>query len=317
MMTPFTVWLVGAGGMALDYIKVLKKLNCHVTVIGRSKESAHRFKANSNHPVFEGGLAEFLAVNQKLPTAAIVAVGVESLASITTQLLRVGVKRILLEKPGSLTYDEIKDLQSEAQKVGAEVSIAYNRRFYSSTIAAKQIISEDGGVCSLNFEFTEWGHVIEGLSKPRKVKEAWLLGNSTHVIDLAFYLGGAPIELNAMTSGSLSWHPTSAVFAGSGRTEQGALFSYQANWDAPGRWGVEILTQKHRLILRPLETLQIIKKGSINIENYQIADEIDKEYKPGLYRQVEYFLMGMKNDFCTLEDQVKKWKLYEKIAGYK
>jgi predicted dehydrogenase len=311
------VWLVGAGGMALDYLKVLRALDCQITVIGRGKESARKFEAQCDHPVVSGGLEAFLVSCPTVADAAIVAVGVEALAPTTMGLLQAGVRRILLEKPGALSRAQIESLLAEAQLRGAEVIVAYNRRFFASTLAAQQMIEEDGGVRSLNFEFTEWGHVIEGLPKARGVKEAWVLANSTHVIDLAFYLGGFPIELHSLTGGSLNWHPSSAVFAGSGRTDQGVLFSYQANWDAPGRWGVEVLTRQRRLILRPMECLQIIRRGSVNIEKVDFENDIDKTFKPGLYKQVASFLFGeSKEKLCLISEQVRKWEIYSRIAGY-
>jgi predicted dehydrogenase len=316
-MKSTSVWLVGAGGMALEYHKVLRALDCRATIIGRGEESSRKFEVQSAHPVVSGGLEAFLLSNPSVADAAIVAVGVEALAPTTIRLLQAGVRRILLEKPGALNRTQIEALQAESMARGAQVVIAYNRRFFASTLAAQQMIKEDGGVQSLNFEFTEWGHVIEGLPKARGVKEAWVLANSTHVIDLAFYLGGFPIELNSLTGGSLKWHPTSAIFAGSGRTDQGVLFSYQANWDSPGRWGVEVLTRHRRLILRPMETLQIIRRGSVNIEKVEIENEMDKIYKPGLYRQVASFLFGDSNEkLCLIGEQVRKWGAYSQIAGY-
>lgn len=315
-MTFKSVWLVGSGGMAVDYFKVLHALDCQIIVIGRGEESARKFEAQCNHPVVIGGLANFLAKNPPVPDAAIVAVGVEALASTAITLLQAGVRRILLEKPGALSRAEIEALQAEARECNAEVIIAYNRRFFASALAAQQMIKEDGGVQSFSFEFTEWGHVIEGLTKAPGVKEAWLLGNSTHVIDLAFYLGGEPSELNVFTAGALSWHSSAAVFSGAGRTNCGALFSYQANWGAPGRWGVEILTSERRLIFRPMETLQVMKRGSVSIEPVAVDISLDQAFKPGLYEQTHRFLAGGFEGMCSLTDQVKQWPLYEQIAGY-
>lgn len=316
-MTSTSVWLVGAGGMALDYLKVLRALDCQITVIGRGEESARRFEAQGGHPVVSGGLDKFLASRPVVPNIAVVAVGVEALAPTTIQLLQAGVRRILLEKPGALNSTEIEALQAEAQARGAEVVIAYNRRFYAATLVAQRLIEEDGGVQSLNFEFTEWGHVIEGLAKAPGVKEAWLLGNSTHVIDLAFYLGGEPVEMQAYTAGALSWHPSSAVFAGAGRTDRGALFSYQANWGAPGRWGVEVITAQRRLIFRPMETLQVMRRGSVAIEPEPIDGALDQAFKPGLHEQTRRFLAGRTEGMCSLADQVRYWPLYERIAAYR
>jgi predicted dehydrogenase len=198
----------------------------------------------------------------------------------------------------------------------AHVQIAYNRRFYASTLRALELIEEDGGVESMHFEFTEWGHEIRSLKKAEGVKDAWFLANSTHVVDLAFYLGGAPSEMNTYTAGALDWHPSSAVFAGAGRTNTGAVFSYQANWDAPGRWGLEVITSNYRLIFRPMESLQVMRKGSVKIEPVELDDRLDKEFKPGLYEQVRRFIGGKHNGFCTIEDQGRLWSIYCRMAGY-
>jgi predicted dehydrogenase len=311
-----SVWLVGAGSMALDYLQVLRALNCHITVIGRGQTSASQFETEGYHPVFSGGLDSFLKLYPVIPYAAIIAVGVEALASTTLQLLRAGVRRILVEKPGALNRSEIETVHAEAQAVGAEVVIAYNRRFYASTLTAKRMIEEDGGVRSLNFEFTEWAHTIEGLTTAPGVKEAWLICNSTHVINLAFHLGGKPIKIQAFTAGKLDWHPSSAVFAGAGITDSGALFSYHANWGSPGRWAVEVTTSKRRLVFRPMEILQILRHGSVAIETVTLDDSLDRNFKPGLYEQTRRFLEGHTDDMWLLPDQVQCWALYELIASY-
>ena len=141
------------------------------------------------------------------------------------------------------------------------------------------------------------------------------MANSSHVADMAFYLGGEPKELYSCTTGGNDWHPTATVFAGAGVTHSGALFSYQANWGAPGRWGVEILTHKHRYIFRPLEKLQILKHNTVSVEPVEIDDRLDLEFKPGLYRQTESFLN--ENPNAPLQDIHKHYEkiitCYEKI----
>jgi len=107
------------------------------------------------------------------------------------------------------------------------------------------------------------------------------------------------------------------VVTGAGRTENGALFSYQADWAAPGRWGVEILTDKHRLIFRPLEKLQIQEIGSFCSKFYEIDDELDKVYKPGLYRQVQKFLTNKNDGMCSINEHVSNLSVYDKIISGK
>ena len=108
----------------------------------------------------------------------------------------------------------------------------------------------------------------------------------------------------------------SSRFCWSGITENEVLFSYHADWGAPGRWGVEVLTQKNRYILKPLEELKVIELGSIHSESIQIDDQKDKEFKPGLFNQVKAFLSGDYRLFCTINDQLQHIDIYNKISGY-
>ena len=306
--------------MAEDYARVLKALDSPFKVIGRGENSAIEFKTALGIPVQTGGVEKALQ-NESPPITAIVAVGVEQLASVTTQLLQAGTKSILLEKPGGMNLEELQQLHLTAQSQQSEpypdVWLAYNRRYYESTRKAREIILADGGATSCHFELTEWSHKIRELEDKKDIKAVWFLANSTHVVDLAFHLCGWPKEWQSWSSGSLDWHPASARFSGAGITDQNVLFSYFADWEAPGRWGVEVMTRKNRLILRPMEQLQVTPLGSVKVESVPLEDKLDQDFKPGLYRQVEAFLRQDTTHFCTLEEQVKHAGFYEKMAGYK
>ena len=99
-------------------------------------------------------------------------------------------------------------------------------------------------------------------------------------------------------------------------SEQNILFSYHANWQAPGRWGVEIQTAYNRLILRPMEELKINKLGSVLEENFIIGSDLDNNYKPGLLMQTKMFLDLEYDLFCSISEHVKNVEFYYNIAGY-
>ena len=310
------VLLVGSGYMAREYAKVLTALRINFQVAGRGEENCKTFlEAYPGVKITSGGLEKL-----KLPadcSHAIVASSVNALFDNTRNLLKKGVTRILLEKPGGSTGREIEKLAAIVKEKRATVLLAYNRRFYASVRKAKECIEEDGGVLSYNFEFTEWPHTIETLAVPDKIKQHWFLANSTHVVDTAFYLGGKPKKMTAIKNDSLDWHSSAAIFAGAGITEKGSLFNYQANWKSPGRWSIEMLTSRRRLILRPMEKLQIQHHRSVFISEMEIDDQIDKDFKPGLFLQTKNFLAGEDKEFCTISDQRKMVKkYYNKIAGY-
>lgn len=274
-----------------------------------------KFNETTGEKVITGGIDLWLRNNTPATRTAIVAVTENELGKVTLSLLKAGFTKILVEKPGGATYKEIYEVAKETKKRKARVFVAYNRRFNASTEKTKEIIKKDGKVLSFNFEFTEWSHVIGDLKKAPGVKENWFLHNSSHVIDLAFFLGGVPKKITSYCAGGLSWHPSASIFAGAGVAENGALFSYQANWQAPGRWGVEVLTPKHRLILRPLEHLCVQEIGSVAINNMEIDNTLDTQFKPGLYNQVEAFLYNKKANLCPIEEQSHNLSFYKKIQN--
>jgi len=312
-----SVLLVGLGNMGKEYARVLKALDISFISVGRGSSNASAFEAATGTKPVTGGIENYIKTEKEIPRCAIVAVNVTGLYEATLALLNSGVKKILVEKPGALYREELDNLLSVASKQEAEVFVAYNRRFYDSVTEARKIIVADGGVDSFQFEFTEWSYRIEPLQKDVEEKARWFLSNSSHVADLAFFLGGKPSLLTAYTSGSLSWHETASVFSGAGVSQGGALFSYSANWDGPGRWGVEVVTRSNRIILRPLEMLQLQKKGSIAVEQILSGNNNDTLFKPGLFSMVKAFLNGENNGLCSLNEQREMFDTYLKISNYR
>ena len=314
------LWLIGSGPMAQAYTAVLQAQSVNFRVIGRGASSAQAFQQATNVPVFSAGLDTALET-LSLPDKAIVAVGVEELAAVAQKLIDGGCKQLLLEKPGALHLPELEALHAAAQAEGASVWIAYNRRFYASVQKLHQLAAADGGITSAVFEFTEWSHQLRDLKKAPGVREHWLLANSTHVIDLAFHLIGLPAEgqWQGWHGGSLDWHPAAARFHGAGVSERGIPFSYQADWEAPGRWGLELLTRHNRYLLRPMEALQVIPLGSVEAQSIDLDDALDQQFKPGLFQQCEAFISSHPEhigQLCSLEELLKAFPTYYYIAGY-
>lgn len=309
------IWLIGAGGIAIEYAKVLKALGKDFVVIGRGQNSAKKFKEATGVEPLLGGLEEYLKTSPDVPERAINCVRAFELGKTNICLSNYGVKKILSEKPGFLP-EETEAISNATKTNGTSMFIAYNRRFYSSVLAAEKIMEEDGGLLSFNFEFTEWAHVIEATATiPEIEKNNLFITNSSHVVDTAFFLGGEPLEMNCYQNGTVGWH-TPSNFAGSGITNKGALFSYNANWNAPGRWAVELLTKKHRIYLKPMEQLQLQDKGSVKVYPVEIDDHLDKEFKPGFYLETKAFLEGDFSRLCSLGQQVGHVKkIYNIMLG--
>lgn len=303
--------IVGAGKMARFHALAARDIGWTVEAVTRSDATAADFASETGSHAVGGGLGQWLASRQA-PSHAVVAVGVEGLAEATIAVIRGGARHVLLEKPGGLDAAEIASVADVAEDHGAGVYLAYNRRFYPSTQAAKALIEQDGGATSLRFDFTELAHAIGASAQKDEVKRAWFLANSTHVIDLAFYLAGRPVSLHAEVRGALDWHPDAAQFAGCGETEQGALFSYVADWTAPGRWSVDVRTRERRIVLEPLEELRLQKRGSFTLD-VEALSGANPSHKVGIFEQMHAFLTGENlSEFVSIREQASRAKaLYE------
>jgi predicted dehydrogenase len=309
--------LIGTGPMAIEYMNVLAAMSIKPIVIGRGEKSANVFKEITGVKPHIGGIDGYLS-NTKIEakTTAIIATGTETLMVIMLQLLNAGVKKILIEKPAAISIDELLENEKMLKQYEDSIFIAYNRRFYASVIEAERLITEDGGLQSMHFEFTEWAHKIEPLKMVNEVKENWFFANSTHVVDLAFYFSGKPTNWNAFSKpGELTWH-SKTNFVGAGETEKGILFSYISNWESAGRWALELLTEKRRIYLKPMESVSLQDKGTVLVKEHQFDDILDIDFKPGLYRQIESFLNNNFEKFVNIKSHIENSRnIYSKMLS--
>jgi predicted dehydrogenase len=314
------VLIVGSGFMAKEYLEVLKAMKMGAIVVGRGKENIELLK--SEFPEFEfrdGGLDKYLDSNKEIPEYAINASSINQLFATSKILLQAGVKSILLEKPGALFLKDLEEIEQLSLENESNVYIAYNRRFYASIQTLKNEVIHDGGIKSAHFEFTEWAHTIDQNKFDNEVLNKWIISNSAHVIDTVFHLIGKPEQMLSMVSGEgqIPWHSSGSIFIGMGRSVNNIPFSYHSNWNSAGRWAIEISTAKRRFYLKPMEKLFAQKLGTVSLEEIEIDDTLDRDYKPGIYSQVQKFLNGDCQELCTIEEQRKSYEgVYMKIGSY-
>ena len=308
--------------MAQEYLKVFAALEQPVELVGRGEAAVSELEARFGVPGRSGGVGRMDDLSRY--SAAIVATGVTDLAETAEAVLVRGCRHVLVEKPGALFLPELLRLQQTAATTASEVSVAYNRRFYPSVDAARNAISEDGGLLSMTFDFTELEGRARAAHGGRPDFDVILrrLGvvNSLHVIDLFLHLGGLPSSWEHHVSGSLDWHPSGAIFSGSGVTDRGIWFSYLSTWSGAGRWGLELTTRNRKLILRPLEQLVWQRRDSFELESVRLAEE-PPGLKVGLGAQVAAFLhqaAGAEPDprLSTLAEAIRHFEVAEVILGY-
>lgn len=314
------ILILGSGNMAKEYMKVISQYEYKVVIISNSNTNFDYFKSNYKN-ISTYIKSEFELINQinfSEFSFAINCVSIENLFETTKVILQLGIKKILLEKPGSLLISDLDKLIEIEKSKNAQIYIALNRRFHSSTIFIKNLLKSTKA-SSASFDFTEWKKGIDPNKYNNQSLNKWLYCNSIHVIDLFFYIFGNHKEINSTVMGvnKLNWHPSSSIFYGTGILENDIPFSYKSDWNGPGRWGIELVTETKKYILSPLEKVQELGLDDFIIRESNIDYKDDEKFKPGLKKMIDAFIKDDLTGFNSLEDQKKLFKTLNKIGGYK
>lgn len=310
-------WIIGTGPMAISYCKVLQEQFTNFLVVGRNELSCRNFTNETGFKAFSGGVKKIIE-KKSPPINAIVAVGSADLYSVCKLLLKAGVRNILLEKPGALEIENLKKLNDYADKNSSRIWIAYNRRFYSSVRTLRKIINCEKDIKSISFDFTERIKRIKPSHYSKEVMNKWILSNSSHVIDLAFHLIGTPniSEISCYQLGGISWHNSGSNFVGAGISNLNIPFNYRSDWHSPGGWSLDIYTEGDIYKLKPLEKLLIYSKEASRFVEIRFDKKLDLKYKPGLFLQCQKFFSCNFTDMCSINEQIKNFPIYSKMAGY-
>jgi hypothetical protein len=308
------IWLIGTGSMAVEYYKVLESLGVRYTLIGRRNSNQDKFP-NSPIIVIEGGFENIDNYSYEIPKFAFVVVNIENLYSVAKKCVSMGIKNVLIEKPGSLNTVEIRELCSFVKANSSNVYVAYNRRFYQTTKWIRNYALQYGKFDTVHFEFTEWTEKLRYTVKSEKVFSNWLFANSTHLIDLVFFMVGDPTVLNSYSSKSFGTDSKLNFFAGSGITSQGTLFSYNSNWGSTGNWSIVLSTKGRKFLLSPLEEIKVQSELGVNVpfNLIEINNTLDQEYKAGVYEMINTFLNEDFRDHLTIYDLCEKTNYYDRI----
>ena len=309
--------IVGAGSMSVAYAKTLQHLGLPFRCFGRGEASAKRFEAETGIPAGTGPLKDQFDAVGVTGARAIVAVNINQLSGVCTTLLEAKVHSILVEKPGGVNLADIQELSD--RDVHDQIHVAYNRRFLKSTQKALEIIEEDGGAQTLHFEFTELPDRLSSLGvHPPEVLANLPYANSSHVFDMAFYLGQAEDTLSdvsisgAVRQGEISWHPDGSRFASCGTIADRSLYTCFADWRSGGNWSVEISTANRRLRLRPLETLTQQMRETFDLVPVELSLDPDG-LKPGLPDMVADFIHQGGQNLPNMRCQIARMAVFAKM----
>ncbi len=297
------VAIIGAGRMTKEYIKAILYAypNCTIEVFGNSSQNCENISNEFKVKVSSGGFEQYIDV-LNTHTHLILATPVDKIEShliLLDKALNSKIK-ILAEKPAILNISSIGKLTYPDR-----IFVAYNRRFLPSALYTKELINNNG-IISCSFDFTEWSSRVLAAQSSKFILANWLEANSSHILDLVFFLIGYPKELKAYTSGHYSWH-NPVGFTGSGKTEKDTPFVFNSDWRSAGRWSIEIKYDGGSWHLSPIETLQSQIRECLTKETIEIPEKYQepKSLKPGLFNMIQAFFDSnqLNKHLATIENQ--------------
>jgi predicted dehydrogenase len=311
---PVSIAIVGSGKAAAYHLETLRHIrNVKVACL------VNRGRSNPEKLLREYGIgAHHTSLEAALSTggfeAAIVAVSCEATAEISHALATRGI-RCLIEKPLGMSSAEAKriaELPSQAMH-----AVAYNRRFYSSVLRAREIVRSLGTPYSIHMEASEdlWKVMassgLEGL-------RSRLITNTTHGLDLFTLFYGQAVETKALFARKqLEGVPIS--FQTGTRFANGCNGTFLSHWQSPTRWMVSLYGDRYRIDIN-LSTNQCSLFSGKATTVFGPAVE-DRRAKAGIYLQDWTFFEAVAQKalppepLCSVEEACDTLVLAEQILA--
>lgn len=307
--------IVGTGLIAEEYIKILLALDCKLEVVGNTDRKSEYIENKYQVKCHCGGLENFNFENNSYQDI-IIATPIELLFNHLNICIGrcQGLKNILVEKPGCLYTYQLEKILSI--KGDINIFIAYNRRFYNSTLQGIEIIKKDP-IKKILLTIDEYN--LDKISKLQtdKIMQNYFTNMTTHVVDMTLYMSGTPgaILNNTIEGyGLLPFHKRGCIFKGICMTTNDIPIEYNGDWSRNGKWKIEIMLESGKILsYQPLEDLKVLEKG--NDVKIVKRDKLDIDFKPGYYRQINSYISDKKN-LLDLETHYKNLKIYHKMVGY-
>ena len=277
------IGLIGAGGIARKHLDVIRYIDGieAVGITSRTRSKAEQVAGEYGIPVCAHDLDTL--IRKAKPDALMVLVSFDQMYPVTSRVIPLGYP-LFIEKPPGLTPDETKSLAKLAEKYSVNTMVGYNRRFYSIFHKGIEIIRKNGELMGVRVEGHERFWKLADILK-ESVRARWIYANSTHTIDLLRFFGGEPSKISAISRSRIETNGDQ--FAAVMELESGVIGNYVAHWYSPGGWGVVLYGEGVTVEFKPLESARWTDKQFKT--NDIDPDDVDVDYKPGFYAQMEAF----------------------------
>ncbi|MDP7251929.1 MAG: Gfo/Idh/MocA family oxidoreductase [Planctomycetota bacterium] len=316
-MKNLNIAVLGAGNIAQQHLPVLKDLpeiGC-ITLVDSDpvtlQQTGDRFEIDRRLSSVDDLKSDSL-------DAVFVLVSVLAVHEVASRFLSAGIPTFLEKPPGIHTW-QTQELADLARENSTLAMVGVNRRFYSTSMAARKTALAAGPIQTVTVEAHEdIERVRNGTKFPPEVLHRWSAANGIHALDMIRFFGG---DVSSVTSIQHKVEgETPDVHGALIEFENGALGRAGMDWLGPGGHRFEIRTAGMTLTSSPgYRTVTVQERGK---DRFLLEyDEIDLNYKAGFFRQDSTFIRCVQTGgplpfpACDLDDAVKTMQLIDEISG--
>jgi len=306
------VAFVGTGYMGAEHARAFASLP-DVEIAGfysRTREQAEKLAATYNARVCDSVSDLYRTTGADLVVVSVVEL---SMAQVASECFTYPWT-VLLEKPAGYDLADATRIRDAAVRARSSVFVALNRRAYSSTRQALQLLEGHSSQRFIKVVDQE-DQVALQASHPPLVLQNLMFANSIHIIDYFRVFGRGEV---AEVEPIVRWTPEKPglVLARINFTS-GDIGLYEGIWDGPAPWIVSVSTAEQRIEMRPLEQGTVQLRGTRVVTQLDI-DPDDTAYKAGLRYQAQQALAAVRKDaasLATIDDSWRSMKLVADIFG--
>jgi len=301
MKKPLRLAIVGDGPTAAAHTNAFKAIGHNVLHCSAGMNSKTLSRFAKKHDI-----KNTWANSQKLISSydewdgIIIAASISALPSLLDEAMK-SEKPILIEKPVSTKSDYLKQFQYNTPK---NIMVGYNRRFYSTIIAAKTFLSSksEGSFC-----FMELPETIDFNQRQEKTYLP-IYNNSCHGIDiLHFLLGELKVKhVETIRKNGLDLGRYIIIEAGKNKC------FLSLNWNSPSNFSLNVEHSEERISLRPFENYEYFKGmqveepstnfpmrkySPISKTSFNVFETTYSGIKPGFLEQAQEFISLIEGNF--------------------
>jgi predicted dehydrogenase len=183
--------------------------------------------------------------------------------------------------------------------------------------AARAAVEASGHVFGIRIEAPEEIERARAAGRTDDLLRHWVAANSLHAIDLLRHFGGEVRTRHLLRRTDPRFTETSigALL----EFKSGAIGQYTAHWGSPGRWSASLYGRGVSAVLTPFE--RGVFQYADRTEHAIPVDEVDVQFRPGFYRQLEAFVSRLRTGSthaapaADLADAARSMELAEWLSG--